>query len=81
MGHETDTKINLKMNVVCEAILENLQIHINSPRFTLFNIKQNNTSRTPRLEINEQAERELLPFGVTSWTWVDLAQWYPRQNE
>ena len=35
MGHETNIKRNLKINVVCEEkkIEENLEIHMNSPRF------------------------------------------------
>ena len=39
MGHETEIKVNLKMNVVCEEIEENLEIHINSPRFTVLIFK------------------------------------------
>ena len=35
MSHETDIRRNLKMNVVSEEIKEILEIHINSPRFTV----------------------------------------------
>ena len=38
MGHETDIKRNLKMNVVCEKNRRNIEIHINSINYPVSGI-------------------------------------------